>query len=359
MISAASVDLCSVPTGEVRHSREVPPEWQDLLDQTTALVMPNGEPLPVTEEMARQAVHLVENLPVERLEENRYFGTGLLICKFAQALYQPGAREALIPEVARTILDACYEKRGKQDGVELGDPLVLSDVSPKTARDLFGALLLDAASAMPPNERLLTDALTTVSMVRVAVTEAAKEGGVGSEMLRALLRYPWHQKIKTDMVVEGTATTVPVRNVTQSGVRGTLLQAIAAEGLAQSTLAQIVESGILGRALNYRKLGVGLGRLRLDEFNCHELVNMLVTSSKRGELIISPAYLHKPPADGFFPSSENVGSPIHHARLTCPAIQVERLIPAMLELDARVLAEVQRQHEVRRGQSLGAMAITA
>lgn len=323
--------------GEVKNSLSVPQEWPGLFAQAQHLLEVGGfEEGQVTPAAAEQLVGVAGGLGNEQLADNRKYGLGLLICKFAQVLYRPGIREELVSRMAGR-LDRDYRSwRPRGDS----QPLRWDELGIESLRQSFGSITQEAAANLTPPQRFSADTLAAVYFARQlhtrAVAEYAEDAEEGEE--------PPEFSVDLSGILNGTAARTDVDKEVMSGIRTTLRQAVKKAGLEAATLAEVLDSGVISDPGQLRKPAVGIASLRLDESQDRELLDRLTELDDNGNLIFDTAYLATPPGEPRSSSGLNTLPAIHRKRLICPAVHVSGLIFEMLGVTIAALHETQRLH---------------
>jgi hypothetical protein len=308
---------------EIVHSRPVPEEWGDLLRYTQdvlAATPPDYAKLCTIEQAAlvHEPVRALDN---ERLEVNRYYGLGVLMCTFAQGLRQPEARARLIDRAASN-LSALAPRQGLRT-THIGDPLIDSAFK-QAGREL--------CRSAPPAIRLLGTALSVEAYGR---TEALL-GRVRAESVQ-------HTSIAQGEL-GGDTVGVNAAAGPSVTIRSTLDAQFPGDRAGSARIADILQEGRLPLG-NLSLLGRRLARLRLDEFNNSETLRTFLSISANGSLAFNTTNLRQPPCAEPHATLRPV---LHRARLACPALYVTGLIEDVLQIVPEIIETAQRQVDEKR-----------
>jgi hypothetical protein len=143
----------------VRYSRPQPPEWDSLLG-TTAELLKNGTDTET--QIGERALALCEVLEDERLDDNRYHAFGYIMCGLAERLRPSSACDEVVQEVANML--ACSTKRLNGYCNPMG--IQLGEVDYRHTQLPFQRHVYRAETALPPETRLLANALTLAAVRR-------------------------------------------------------------------------------------------------------------------------------------------------------------------------------------------------
>ncbi len=96
--------MLEVVSSDPRYSFKKPPEWDELVTCAEAAIIP-GQPKSQQEAAVEALWSVLPDIDVESQEVNRYYGLGLVICKFAKGSFLPAdAPGSIIPSAAYSIV---------------------------------------------------------------------------------------------------------------------------------------------------------------------------------------------------------------------------------------------------------------
>jgi hypothetical protein len=321
-----------------RNRRAAPPEWPELLAQSTALVSGHetddqGQWLPA--QRIHEMYGAVAALDNETLEANRYYSFGAVLCAFARCVAGPAVYELTVGLAAKIMVGESERLDGPRQSLpvrRINDP---SEGSPQAYPFMLAACMV--VPRLPIAHRLLSEAL--------AIAEVSRRRSLSPEAVNGLV----------DDLAKGQGLLAAHLYVNaMSGAAFVFRRAILAAGGYSGngdpsvTIRDCMEPEKLpGLAMDIRKEGVNCAQLRMDEIRQLSLgtghpIDAVLRSDDTGKLSFDRDHLRKPPGEII---RDDKPGPIHTARLACPALQVG-MIPlvmgcvadAALAADRRVAA---------------------
>lgn len=318
-----------------RYVREAPREWEGLMDYVERRVADCGQP---TTEEARFLFGRFEEFDNETLEANRYYGLGLVMCGLARCLNDPTSRESITNRAAINIV-----QRNKNYYRGTGDMRVglrVEDIDRDDIQAPFGNLTEQVVSNVSPVVLVIADTLSRVTSARQSALSNTCDGIERPSELD--LEGITSGRVAVGAVVKSavSATVGVIKNVlnkmyTQNG------NSYDVTDLYTDPLIASIVPLENWTGLNLKRAVIGAARLRLDELSRAGLLQSLilvdgssVTAFQRD--LLGPLL---PPQ-----ISPERGAPLLHAkRLTCPALQVQGLVPMMLGIVHETLVEAERR----------------
>ncbi len=328
--------------GAVKHTRRMPPEWQELSEFAHDQLAAQADPrVPEVDTIlaVREAVDGLEN---DDLEKNRYYGLGNVVCNVYRKLADPNTRETVVREAGAELAD--YYRR---------DNLVPKngEIPPFRADDLViypmhGAFLpvtRAASNALQSPVRLLTDTLTQAEKERQRLLEYPHLADSGSEEAASLMDFGVRCIRQNKPAAEAVAREV------LTGTLITLERAVKAKSLAANpdvlnldVVNPVVTPEVI-RATDIGPLAPRFAALRLDEFpaggddTIHPYIEVEPTGTLRFKReLVGPE--PTPVDDGI-----HSGPVLHSSRLGCPALNVPGMIPLVRELVPDILDAARQQ----------------
>lgn len=319
------------------YSRTTPAQWERLLAFTQSQVN-NGQtdPVPTTANV-HEVLGELSSLEDEALEENRYYGLGLVMCGVARALQQPKVRADTIQWAARNVFDNPFSQR------DPSDPFPLEEVSSHSMHYPFLRLTGEAASNMPPATLLLTDCLNAAANDRKWII---KHGSLPSDD---------HGEWRYKRILNGSLTADTIALNATAATLSTLQRAVDLVRSTPGTKEYIF--GLEGdleiiRAQSWRNVLVNFAALRLDEFRGDEFdtKSEFMDVTPDGTVIFrkdkKPAELAPPKQ----PEKDEFDSRalLHAKRLKCPALHVSGLLRIVEDIVPDIIeaAEDMRKQKV-------------
>ncbi len=314
----------------VNYGRALPDEWGGLV-QDTQLFLHGQPPDELAIHSLSERLNILDN---EVLEENRYYGLGLAMCGLMRAIGTPGIRSQLIEDIAISLQLHPAPKAGhlrNKRGLDIGEPGRLATSEP------FEKLIAATNRALPTEVRFLADGLQTVANYR--------SFGRRFPNAEPLSETFFEETIVKDPVAERLNETVTdasriVLNLAAQKYYNHLffnpgkrqLPSIESDWYDfRHTVSDLMDAGLDKAQLT--KVAMSAATVRFDEFR--NTVQEMVTVDDAGNITFNRTGL--PAADKLKPVPEI----LHVQRLTCPALQVRGLIPAMMQIipDAVRLAD--------------------
>jgi hypothetical protein len=180
-----------LPSPEALQSRRSqPPEWEGLLATASGAIDSDGE---YTPNGVAELWHEVDQLDQTRLDANRYFALGHIICEFAQKL-QP-----IMEDEAQTEELVSYGATLMLLGSEEREPPRTNHVRLWDAAPIFIATFRSSASNTPQPNRLLGNALTVSDQIRLPLSEAPS-AKTSIHKLLDRSKNPMWDEVEADMI---------------------------------------------------------------------------------------------------------------------------------------------------------------
>lgn len=310
----------------VKFARPMPAEWNDLLLKASDIL--DGSPTPTLQHVDT-LWNQTSELDNEQLIANLYYADGLVLCGMYRQLCQADIYEQYV-----NISGIQIAKHSINLGIGRSqDALPFASLSTYPVAIAMKNLAYEARDAINPPINFLGDVLTEVTLDRKLNDGDPLVGGnihsKRAAFSRVIGKLPMPQVI-------GRNASAGAEDIFAMVIERT-------EGIDRSShLQELVDSDIFANSRMLSKLARGLAQLRLDEFNNKDYLNKLVSRNNIGELVFDSRVLASPPPTKHLTPSDalNVHSVLHLQRHTCPAVQVQGLIPLMLRFmtDAYTIA---------------------
>jgi hypothetical protein len=293
------------PENLPRNTRQVPEGWDNLTTVAAEALDDNQQQAAAAVIPVYRAVRELEDKP---LIKQYYYGLGQSLQYFATQLEDPTIQQSVVEQAAERLATLPYHHESQEPGVCIRDIDVYTISSPLLI------LARKAIEQMAPPEQL---ALRTLN---IEAARRREQSYIDPE----------------EVILDKTSLEIEIRNAAVAGItivlkHGLVLRA-RAEGKDTETIRDIIPPNSL-RAMMPDKTMRGFAGIRLDELlddNCrHELIAL----NERNEILFQHDKLGQP---------SNTPLPVHrkpltNERLTCPALQVEGLIPRMVDTVADII----------------------
>lgn len=309
-----------------------PSEWDSLLTTVESSIENEGA---FGEESTRKTLVAVLTLDTESIEQNRYYGLGLVMCGIARAIHQPEQRAALIDNEAQLIAaDHANQEPRRSDS-----RLHLSEIKRPGIHQV--GRIVEAESAMtelPPAEAWLIKSLMLGRGIRRIICD--KENGLRPGEVVSQL-----DTVRLFELGERSTAKLIAQNLLNASYVLTR-SAIAYEIGSQQDLTSdevLKNDPCLFDSLTEDKLKtiavtraalVGTG-FRIDEFN-DSINEQLDYTPETSTLHVRRATLRRPPSPVERDDRGNWKS-MHTGRLRCPALHVAGLIPTVVAMVPNIL----------------------
>ena len=289
------------------HTREVPAEWPGLLSFTETLV--EGDPnIPIKWRSGRRLIRKIGELTNEQRETNYDYAAGQIICGMSVALKDKAKRQNLINTSALGFFMNAVSERLPEIPPRKSFVPKVKEIRPGFSHEPFKQVALEAWQALPPAERVLSDALTFATFYKraAAVTK-----------INPLAKL-FYTIIGPKRVSQGRLAAGRVADETLSGVTAVTQILLANHNPetkpSQETLDGFVSKERFDQAWD-PATATRAARFRLDEFTAgqgwHTVGN---------KVTVNPSFFKTPPT----PLNECPrAAQLHEERLMCPAVQAD------------------------------------
>ncbi|HKU18139.1 MAG TPA: hypothetical protein VJP80_02590 [Candidatus Saccharimonadales bacterium] len=334
---------------EINYSHPEPAAWTDITHVAQEALYSAGVETPNCEavEPVLDALH---GLSDEDLDRARYHGLGLVMQGTMERLSEPGQIEQLTSSGARQVAETW-----RRDRFIRPRGLLVNDLSPPPGRH-FSPITQAATDGLPPEEHLAID---LVSMEAYNRQSALKYGHS---------RYAMRPERMASFAADGDWTAERVNSNVLSAAYGVVratLRGLHQHHVATGTASEVCgdpqrefESHVIMPSVPQALDGAGLDELdlvrlsqrcaalRSDEF-MQDLKGYIGTTSEG-----KPTFLREhvvpsrelAPPEVFQIGGESVAV-LHAARLRCPALFVDGLIPTAVGMTADIITEAQARIE--------------
>lgn len=313
--------------GEVRYSRPIPPQWEELHTVVRTEVENSSPPLALAQTVSE---YVAENLDADTLDTNRYYGQGLIICGVAQEIQKPDIRTTIVRRMGDVLFrHSLFRASMNHDG------LVISDVAGHAMGGAFDHITLAASKALPPETQLLNNVLELEACRRKNIIS---NRWTADPVVTSKEDYPISDAIEKDLAADTitfattSAASALFRVVLQKRYRYLIEQEIMTDTAPREpAVASILQHGGL-EPLSLQRLGPQVAGLRQDEL---ENLEDLLDVSDDGHLMfrsdrMTPQRRLAPPQYG--EDQENQQIVLHTKRQRCPALFVPGMIGFVLDV---------------------------
>jgi hypothetical protein len=323
-----------------RYTMPQPTEWDELFEAAQASLAGTDAPNEVTEQSAAALYDIANELEDERLEINRYFAIGLVMCGLGKILCDPESRAAITETSVQGLILQYEENRTDDKGLRpehiTALPIGLAVALP----------LREVSAQAPVAQILLQDTLQIITRGR---EQAAKS--TDSEPVAADAR-----KLAIEKIVKGNVVSDTVAVSTASGTINVLssayhayIPAIGEANDGQEYNPYHHEEPLdldTFETMDVRRLATAMARLRRDEFSGTTYLDGLLEIADDGTVRLPRRNLPKTlPPPGEIEIDDNLMPVIHQDRLGCPVLYVHKLLPLVLDFVPTVIARAAAQIE--------------
>lgn len=307
------------------YARRAPEAWHHLSAYATEL---NAGQRSITR--LQQLYDGVDRLDDEQLESNRYYGIGLVMCGIARALQQSHVRRETVDWAARNA--ATSQARLYGDAHFMPEVLVGDGVL-----EPFSKLAKSASNDLSPPDYLLVNTL-------IAITQRRQNAARGQDNWAArdsLRQDQWLVSIlegKPAVDLIGANATSATSHLITRAIRLPAFEVMFGpeHHIMDTGTGMLKVTKEVLSSLNLRSVAYYLAALRLDEFR----PTLKTLEFEKGEFVIDRTALSREPTQESLPTPSKQAL-LHKARLKCPAIHVQGLIPLMLEIVPEILLKAQ------------------
>ncbi len=311
-----------------RHTREIPPEWPELIERARALVPTDlGRTDPLAESSSAELFHAALAVPDAEREASYYYGLGEIMTRMAGPLQHEEVRGVITDHVAMSMLRGAMQRRGAEIPADEPFRPLIGDLDSDVMGEPFEPLAQAAAGSLPPYQRYLTDALSYATLQR-RTEEAIKSG----------LPVP---PLPEDIAIAGISSSdsAAAHNIAENSLAGAsrvymlLLTGVETDQeLTPELLAQPIDPEAIAEASQSRAF-TGLANFRADEFHSERLGPYTGRTPEfdAGRLSMPPPPPDPPDISKIILTAQGElhlpsAAVLHIERLKCPALKAGGLL---------------------------------